>query len=310
MSDRVLVADIGGTTTRIALARKDGSLEDVHSIADEKAGDLESMLAHSLSRMGRKRPVHAVLAVAGPIDGDRVKLTNRDWSFSRRALARALGLKRLVVVNDFIAVAYSLPVLRPADLVAVGGGRSEKGGNLLACGPGTGFGCSVMIRNGRLRAMATEAGHMRLGAATADEARIVAHLVRDKGPAIIEDVLSGPGLVRLHRILSGGEASAEAIIAAARAGKNTAKATIDMFLRLFGRIAGDLALAFDARGGVYLAGGVGRALAPLVPASAFRAAFEEHPPYEGRLAAIPVHVIVHASPGLVGAAELARSLLR
>ena len=311
MSRSILVADVGATTTRLAIARKDGALEGVRAIANNKSENLPTMLAEMLDEAGRRRPFGAVLAVAGPVDGDQITLTNRSWSFSRRELARTLKLKPLVVVNDFTAVAHVLPKFGPADLVAVGGGRGEPRGNLLVCGPGSGFGVAALMRSGgKPRAISSEAGHMRLGAATADEARIVAHLVREYGPAVIEHVLSGPGLVRLHRFLAGEQSSTEAIIAAARVGNSLARETTDAFLRLFGRIAGDLALAFNALGGVYLAGGLGRALESLVPSSPFRAAFEEHPPYQGRLALIPIHVVVHSAPGLVGAAEIGRSLFR
>jgi glucokinase len=182
---------------------------------------------------------------------------------------------------------------------------------MLVCGPGSGFGVATLLRHsGKPRAVPSEAGHMRLGAATADEARILAHLVREEGPVVIEQVLSGPGLVRLHRILTGEKSTGEAIVASARLGKNPARDTVNAFLRLFGRIAGDLALAFDARGGVYIAGGIGRVLAPFYASSPFREAFEEHPPYGARLAGIPVVVIAHAAPGLIGAATLAAARVR
>jgi glucokinase len=311
MSAHVLVVDVGATTSRFALAREDGTLDTVRGVANDEAKDLEAVLDAALAASGSERPVACVLAVAAPVDGDQVSLTNRPWSFSQRRLRRSLRLSRLIVVNDFVAVAHALPALRQADLVAIGSGRAEPRGTLLACGPGTGFGAACLYRDrGKARAVASEAGHMRLGAATADEARIVAHLVREEGPAVIEHVLSGSGLVRLHRILAGETANADAIIAAARLGKKHARDTVHVFLRLFGRIAGDLALAFDARGGVFLAGGIGRVLAPFYPASPFRAAFEEHPPYQARLAAIPTSVIAHAAPGLVGAAMLARVIRR
>lgn len=311
MTAPVLVVDVGATTSRFALARADGSLDAVRAVANDEAADLATVLDAALAASGSVRPVACVLAVAGPVDGDLVKLTNRPWSFSQRALRNELKLSRLVVVNDFVAAAHALPALRQADLVAVGSGRSEPRGTMLVCGPGTGFGAACLHRDrGKPRAVASEAGHMRLGAATADEARIVAHLVREEGPAVIEHVLSGPGLGRLHRILSGEDANAEAIIAAARLGKKGARETVNAFLRLFGRVAGDLALAFDARGGVFMAGGIGRALAPFFASSPFRTVFEEHPPYQARLAAIPTWVIAHAAPGLVGAAMLARTIRR
>lgn len=308
MAKAVLVADIGASTIRIALARG-GELANVRSRALRKGDSPQKILAATLAA-AKPRPVHAVFAVAGPVDGDHVTMTNFAWSFSQNEMKRSLRLKRLVVVNDFVAVAHALPALRPADVVSIPGGHKNVGGNLLACGPGSGFGVAALIPGRRPIAIASEAGHMRLGAATARTARVLAHLVRELGTVVTEDVMSGPGLSRLHRILSGKQESPEEIVAAARKGRPIAKATSDMFLRWFGRIAGDLALTFDARGGVYLSGGVARALAPMVAASGFRDTFENHPPYVSRLAAIPVHVVVHPAPGLLGTAVLARMLMR
>jgi glucokinase len=311
MAVPALVIDVGATTSRFALGRAGGSLETVRSISNREVKDIATVLEAALDGCGRVRPLICVLAVAAPVDGDFVTMTNRKWSFSQRELRAALKLKRLVVINDFVATAHALPHVRQADLVAVGGGRSTPKATMLVCGPGTGFGAAVLQRDGaRPRAVASEAGHMRLGAATADEARVLAHLVREEGPVAVEQILSGPGLVRLHRILAGETLSSEEIIASARLGRNAARDTVHAFLRLFGRIAGDLALAFDARGGVFIAGGIGRVLAPFYASSPFRGVFEEHPPYQARLASIPVNVIAHAAPGLLGAARIAASLKR
>lgn len=308
MKKPALVADVGASTIRIALTRG-GELFSVRVRALRKGDSPQALIAAALA-VAKPRPLHAVVAVAGPVDGDRVTMTNFAWSFSQNELKRALRLKRLVVVNDFVAVAHALPALRSADVISIPGGHRQSGGNLLACGPGSGFGVAALIPGRRPIVIASEAGHMRLGAATARTARVLAHLVRELGTVVTEDVLSGPGLVRLHRILSGKQESAEDIVSAARKGRLMPKATAELFLRWFGRIAGDLALAFDARGGVFLAGGLARALAPLVAASDFRETFENHPPYVSRLAAIPVHVIVHPAPGLLGAAMLAKTLMR
>jgi len=303
----VLVADIGATKTRLALVGKEGKLRAVRSQMNDDVASLETLLADALAA-ARPRPQAAVLGVAGWIDGDRVLVTNRGWTFSRRALARMLGLKHLVAVNDFEALAHGLPALAREDLVAVGAPRETPKERLLACGPGSGFGSALLIRDGRgAKVLASEAGHMRLGAASADEARVIAHFLRDGGPVIVEHVLSGPGLVRVHQVLSGEHKSAEAIATAACAGEATARATVEFFLRLFGRIAGDLTLAYNAKA-VFLAGGVTRGLAPLIPNSPFRVAFEEHAPYRDRMALIPIKAIVHAAPGLLGAAQLARRL--
>jgi len=306
MTRSLLVADLGASTTRLALASAKGGLDYVRSFAAKQNESPEVVLEAALADT-KPRPKAAVLAVAAPIDGDHVSMTNREWSFSQKALAKSLRLKRLVVVNDFVAVAHALPVLGKADLVTVGGGQAAPKGTLLACGPGSGFGVSALVRSPRTHiAFASEAGHMRMGATAADEARVLAHLVQELGPVVIDQVISGPGLVRLHKILSGESSSPEEIVIAARSGRSRAKETIDFFLRGFGRIAGDLALAFDARGGMFLAGGISRALAPLIPVSKFRDVFCDHPPYQARLAAIPIHVIVHPVPGLLGAAAIAK----
>lgn len=303
----MLVADIGATRTRLAVVGKDGKLRAVRSVMNNDVADLETLLVGALAA-ARPRPQAAVLGIAGWIDADRVLVTNRGWTFSRRALARMLGLKRLVAINDFEALAHGLPALAMADLVAVGAPQETPKERLFVCGPGSGFGSALLLRGGRgARVLASEAGHMRLGAASADEARVIAHFLRDSGPVIVEHVLSGPGLVRVHQVLSGEHKSAEAIATAACAGEATARATTDFFLRLFGRIAGDLALAYNAKA-VFLAGGLTRRLAPLIPNSPLRAAFEEHAPYRDRMALIPIKVIVHETPGLLGAAQIARRL--
>jgi glucokinase len=266
--------------------------------------DLQELLARELAAAGKSRPRIAALAVAAPVDSDRIALTNRAWTFSQAKLKRALKLKHLIVVNDFAAVAHALPALKTKDLVQIGGGKGKKDGNLLACGPGTGFGVAALIRaESAQTVLASEAGHMLLGPA-AGEAEIFARLSGPR-PLVTENLLSGPGLARLHRALSGQALSSNQVITNANMRHEEALRTVEAFLRILGRVAGDLALAFDARGGVYIAGGVGRALAPLFAASPFRKAFDEHPTYGERLAAIPTSAIVHPSPELLGALTLA-----
>jgi len=273
--------------------------------------DLRELLERELAAAGKPRPTTAVLAVAGPIDGDRVALTNRAWWFSQAKLKRALKLKRLIVVNDFAAVAHALPVLQVKDLVRIGGGKGEPGGNLVACGPGTGFGVAALVRRAREPfVLSSEAGHMMFGPAAAEEAEIFARLSPGPKPRVVENLLSGPGLARLHRALAGQTLSSDHVIINVKAGDEAALRTVEAFLRLLGRVAGDIALAFDARGGVYIAGGVGRALAPLFAASPFRKAFEDRPTYGDRLAATPTYAIVHPSPELLGALTLGLAALR
>ncbi len=310
MASTILLADIGGTTTRVARAGPDGRPFDVRVEANDGYDSLEDLLGAYLAVCGAEKPRAGVLAVAGPVSGDDIQMTNRSWSFSRPALARALGLEALTVLNDFAALSQSIPILGRSDLVQVGAGHPVAQWPVLVCGPGTGFGTAVLVpRADGYDVLPGEGGRARLGAVTADEARVVAHLVRDLGPVSVEHVLSGPGLVRLHRILSGDILTSHAIIQAALAGQPAERDTCHVFLRLLGRIVGDFCLLVQAKGGVYIAGGVGAALATLFAASPFRTAFEEHPPYQDMLGQVPVHVVVHPTPGLSGAGEVGRRLL-
>ncbi|MGQ3675022.1 glucokinase [Xanthobacter sp. TB0139] len=306
----VLLADIGGTTTRVARAGRDGALFDIRLESNDSYGHLSELLLDYLAQTGGERPRMAVLAVAAPVDGEEVRLVNRAWSFSRGQLAEELGLDRLDVENDFVALGHGIPCLKREDLLSLGAWRTPVQGVRLVCGPGTGLGAALLAPRGDgYEVLASEAGHMRFGAVTTDEARLLAHMVRDLGPVAVEHVLSGPGLERLHRILSGEELSSRAIIKAAVSGQTSERESCHVFLRVLGRVLGDLALAFEARGGVYVAGGIGRALAPLMMESPLREAFEDHPPFNERLAQVPLHIITHATPGLLGVGEIGRRLL-
>jgi glucokinase len=305
----ILVADVGGTKTRLAIARG-GRLGKITSQFNDSVPDLPSLLERELAVLGRSRPALAVLAVAAPMNGDHVALTNRNWSFSQAELKRRLRLKRLIVVNDFVAVAHALPVLKARDLLRTGGGSGKKNGNLLACGPGTGFGVAALVRTGREEiVLPSEAGHMIFGPSAA-EAEIFPRPPMQTKPLVVENILSGPGLAYLHQALSGQTLSSDQVLVNAKAGDKAALKTAETFLRFLGRVAGDLALVFDARGGVYIGGGVGRALAPLFATSPFRQAFDNRPTYKERLAAIPTYVITHPSPELVGALRLGLAATR
>lgn len=310
MAPTILLADIGGTTTRIARVGLDGAPFDTRVEPNDGYGSIEDLFGTYLASVSGERPQAGVFAIAGPVDGDDVRMTNRSWSFNRHALARALGLAELAVLNDFAALAHGVPTFGRADLVKVGAGHAKPGAPILVCGPGTGLGTATLIPRGDgYDVLPGEGGHVRLGAVTADEARVVAHLVRELGPVSVEHVVSGPGLVRLHRILSGETTTSHAIIQAALGGHQRELDTCHVFLRLLGRIAGDYCLVVRALGGVFIAGGVGAALAPLFAGSPFRTAFEEHPPYHEHLASIDVQVVVHPTPGLAGAAAVGRRLL-
>jgi glucokinase len=303
-----LVADIGGTNTRIALGDSNGNLHGTRSLANEQLADPIAALADAMTGGDVPRPEAAVIAVAGRVEARAVRLSNYNWSLSEAELERALGLRRVLLVNDFVASAHAVPALTGSDVVPLNGKLAPPDGNILLCGPGTGFGAAGILRDGgTVRVAESEAGHMALGAVTAAELAAFAKIAGGDRGLIIEDVLAGSGLVALHEALANARMSSGDLVAAAIRGETAAKHTMDMFMAVFGRVAGDLALAFNARGGVYMSGGLGQALAPFYNEAPFRTAFEQHRPYEEFLRSIALFAVAHPCPGLVGALQIAKA---
>jgi glucokinase len=303
----VLLADIGGSNSRFALASPGGRPERILIIDNDAHASLEAGIAHYLEETGA-RPRAAVLAVAGPIDGENVALTNRAWRFHRSELASAFGFSRLHIVNDFEAVAWSLPNLGASDTRPLGKPATPREGVKIVLGPGTGLGVAALLpAEGRWHVVASEGGHASFGPQAADEFEVFARLLREHRSISAETIVSGPGLVRLARALDPQTACREpkTIVASALAREPSAQAAARLFVRLLGRFAGGLALTFKAFGGVYITGGVAGALGPLLDEPQFRAAFEAHPPYEPLLAGIPTLLVTCPEPGLTGCAALA-----
>ena len=305
----ILLADVGGTHSRFALAGATGRPERIVVIANDMFADLETAVAQYLNDTGA--PLYgAILAVAGPIEGEEVALTNRTWRFRRDEFAKRFALSPLRVINDFEAIAWALPSLGSADTRPLGAVRPPREITKVVLGPGTGLGVAALLRaDGRWHVAASEGGHASFGPQTDDETEVFARVRRECGGIVTaEAVLSGPGLLRLARALdpNGSYHGSEAIVAQALAGEPRALAAARLFVRLLGRFAGGLALTFKAFGGVYVTGGVGRGLGALLDEPQFRAAFDMHPPHEALLKAIPTLLITYEEPGLLGCATLAK----
>ena len=305
-----LLADIGGSKSRFALANSAGRPDRILAIDNDTVPNLAAAVARYLDETGA-RPRAASLAVAGPIDGEEVALTNRPWRFRRREFAQRFGFSQLCVVNDFEAIAWALPRLGKADTRPLGKMGTPRDGVKLVLGPGTGLGVAALLpADGRWHVVASEGGHASFGPQAADEAEVFARLRKADGSISAETVLSGPGLVRLARALDPQAQchAPETIVAASLAREPSAQAATRLFVRLLGRFAGGLALTFKANGGVYITGGVAAGLGPLLDEPQFRAAFEAHPPYETLLAAIPTLLVTCEEPGLIGCAVLAQAM--
>jgi glucokinase len=303
-----LLADIGGSKSRFALADSAGWPERILVIENDTVADLETAVARYLQETGA-RPRAAVFAVAGPIQGEEVALTNRAWRFRRSDFAARFGFSQLRIVNDFEAVAWALPRLTAAHTRPLGHCALRCEGVKLALGPGTGLGVAALLpADGRWYAVASEGGHVSFGAHATDEEHVFARLREECGSVSAEMVLSGPGLLRLARALHPGSAYHESgtIVADAHCGKPMAQTITRLFVRLLGRFAGGLALTFKALGGVYITGGVASGLGPLLDDPQFRAAFEAHPPYQTLLNGIPTLLVTCNEPGLIGCAALAQ----
>lgn len=308
----ILLADIGGTNSRFAIAGSTGRPEQIVIIENNSAASLEMAIEAYLAQTGA-RPSAAVLAIAGPTDGgEEVALTNRSWRFRRSELARRFGFSTLRVLNDFEAIAWALLRLGAADARPLGRPMASPDGVKVVLGPGTGLGVAALVPvAGHWHVMASEGGHASFGPQAADEIDVFVRLQAEHGRVSAETILSGPGLVRLLRAIDPQTLcqAPEAVVAAALARDPSAQATARLFVRLLGRFAGGLALTFKAVGGVYIAGGVASRLGPLLDEHLFRAAFEAHPPYEKLLAAIPTQLMSRSEPGLLGCCALADGMI-
>jgi glucokinase len=306
----VLLADIGGTHSRFALLGVDGRPAEVVSWDNDAYASLEAAIESYLAKV-QARPQAAVLAVAGPVTGRDIALTNRSWRFNLDALAKRFGFSQIRAINDFEAQAWALAQLREGDTRGIGRADARViPGAKIVLGPGTGLGVAALIPVGDgWQAVPTEGGHVSFGAAHPDEEPVFARMLKE-GPVSAESVISGSGMPRLHRAVNPGAAAADAagIVAQAKSGDAASAATVRLFVRLFGRFAGDVALTFKAVGGVYVAGGVTAKLGGLFDERIFRAAFEAHPPYEDLLRALPTHLVTVAHPGLIGCGALALTL--
>lgn len=245
-------------------------------------------------------PSAAVLAIAAPINGERVNMTNRDWQFNRQELAERLHLNPLDVVNDFHAVAYALPKIPQRDLVEIGKATAYREGSRASLGPGSGLGVGAwIVGNGKGVAMFGEGGHVTLSARDDEEDRIIRRIRERYGHASAERVLSGPGIIALHSAMHGDDIKTSREITSGTVDRKC-RATMEQFYRFLASVSADLAMTTGAYGGVYIAGGIVPDNIEQIKASTFRERFEDKNRYRGYMQAIPTYVITDPTPGLTG----------
>lgn len=310
-----LLADIGGTNARFAWQAAPGApITDVQVLPGAHYPTLQAAMHAYLDGLGRGAPAAVAIAIANPITGDQVRMTNHDWAFSQSAVKAEFGLRTLRLLNDFTALALALPDLPAAELRQVGGGEAVPGVAMGLVGAGTGLGVSGLLPDGHggWVPLEGEGGHVTLPATTARERTVMDGLIRRYGHASAERVCCGQGLVDTCAILCEADGvtvqgldSASAVSEAAlKAGHPQALETLNIFCAMLGSVAGNLALTLGARGGVYVGGGIVPRLGAWFDASPFRERFDNKGRFTGLLQGMPVWVITSAqSPALLGAAR-------
>lgn len=310
-----LLADIGGTNARFAWQAAPGApITDVQVLPGAHYPTLQAAMHAYLDGLGRGAPAAVAIAIANPITGDMVRMTNHDWAFSQSAVKAEFGLRTLRMLNDFTALALALPDLPAAELRQVGGGEAVPGVAMGLVGAGTGLGVSGLLPDGHggWVPLEGEGGHVTLPATTARERTVMDGLIRRYGHASAERVCCGQGLVDTCAILCEADCvtvqgldSASAVSEAAlKAGHPQALETLNIFCAMLGSVAGNLALTLGARGGVYVGGGIVPRLGAWFDASPFRERFDNKGRFTGLLQGMPVWVITSAqSPALLGAAR-------
>ena len=311
-SSRSLVADIGGTHARFALTDPTGGLHQVAVLPVAEYLTPADAVADYLRQCDHPDLTRAVIAVAAPIAVDETaSLTNGRWQFDAVALRSQFGLQSLKLVNDFTALAMSLPALAESDLRQVGGGMPVVHAPKALIGPGTGLGVSGLLHAAqRWIPLTGEGGHVTLAATNAFEAEILAQARAVVPHVSAERLVSGSGLPLLHQLVgqvrgrAAQDLEAPAIMAGALSGDDDCTATIEVFCAFLGTVAGNLALTLGARGGVYVGGGIVPRLGALFDRSPFRQRFEDKGRFKEFLAEIPTYVILADAPALLGAAAL------
>ncbi|TXR53942.1 glucokinase [Reinekea thalattae] len=320
-----LVADIGGTNARFALApirelKNNGQLmlaeADLQQVTALNGADFETIdqaVDAYLTQLpdNVERPEHAVMAIACPTDNDQINMTNHYWSFSVKALQAKLGLKSLVFINDYHAMANAIPQLDDQGLIKVGGGEAVAAKPIAVTGPGTGLGLAALAfsDHGPVT-LETEGGHSHFAPTNLKEQAVLSFLLSKFERVSQERLLSGQGIENIYQALAdlkgvSQRLEAKEISAAALAGSDPlCVEALSMFCAVLGSYAGDVALMLGAKGGVYITGGIVPRFIDFFQQSEFRVRFESKGRMSSFVESIPTYVVVTEQPGLLGAAAV------
>jgi glucokinase len=307
-----LLADIGGTNARFALEYAPGAVAAMQTLSCTAYARFEDAARAYIDTVGGGVR-HAVIAIANPVNGDAIRMTNHHWAFSIAAARRELVFDTLLVVNDFTALAMALPTLGPGDLLTIGGGVCLPGGVIGLVGAGTGLGVSGLVpAAGAYVALQSEGGHVAFSPSDPREVAVLEYLWRRFDHVSAERMVSGPGIALIREALAASRAldvdlslsTAEVVERALSGGDALCRETLDCFCGMLGTVAANLAVTLGATGGVYIGGGVVPRLGDYFAASPFRARFERKGRFSAFTASIATMLITAPYPALAGAAEI------
>lgn len=302
------VADVGGTNIRLARIDGDG-LVDIIKYKCTDFDTLELAIKQYFSDVPSYSFTQGCIGIACPVLGDQVTMTNHTWAFSQKALTTALGLEALFVINDFTAVAHSLPVLTSDQVIQIGEGSVETGGNIAVFGPGTGLGVEHLTQTERgWQTLNGEGGHVDFAPVDETDVVIWRYLQQTKGRASAEEVMSGRGLLNIYLALvaDAGKTAicndpAQVTEKALSGECAICELALNQFCKIMGSFAGNLALNLATTGGVFIGGGIASRFPDFIQKSEFRARFESKAPLNDYVKDIPTFLITEPDHGLLGA---------
>lgn len=316
LSFPILIGDIGGTNARFCiLSDADSEPTQLTTVKTAEYPSIDDAIQTAVLNNTSVKPVSTLLAVAGPIESDEIPLTNCHWVVKPKDMLANLGLSDVIVINDFEAQALAIAALGDDNRERIGPERADMMASRVVLGPGTGLGVAGLVYARNMWfPVPGEGGHVDIGPRSARDYQVFPHLEAIEGRIAGEQILCGRGLVNLYRAICTTDGVSPAytdpadITANGLNGANAqAQETLSLFSTYLGRIAGDMALIFMARGGVYLAGGISQKIIPALKLPEFRAAFEDKAPHKALMASIPTYVVTHPQAALAGLSTYARS---
>lgn len=314
----ILVADIGGTNARFGLvniagmqqSQPDYTAQLQKTLKCAEYATIAEMIRDYGQQAGTALPAYACLAIAGPIKQGRVRMTNLKWEFAIADLQQELNMKALDVLNDFAALAYSMPHLGSAELHEIHSGQADPDASMLAVGPGTGFGMAALVPHaGRWKIAPTEGGHTNFAPGTLEEVEVLKYLLTQQARVSVENLVSGSGLVLLYRALAAVKGQQAQDFTPADVSERglagtdpLCRSAVDTFCAILGSVVGDKGLSTGARGGIYLGGGIVPRLLEHLPNTTFLQRYMDKGPMTDYMQAIPLNAIVKDTAALIGTA--------